>query len=1315
MTKLLNNTFKWLWYLTLILTLLFIVFLVSLKYAIENIPVIQSQLNQYLNKKFNTELTIGSFEASWMQGKPELLLRNLKLQTINDKQTDLSIDKLNLQINIGRSLIHRTLAIDLLNLDNIELNITETSQLHDDGTKIMAIAGIPIPKNSQSPSVPETCDSSIEWLNHQGKLNINSFKLGVKKNNRTETLHTTTLQLINAGGYKLLNIMIKQPQGTIQLKGTGLSGKSTNTSWQGTMTSNNFYLQNFSPMPSNVTHKKPVVLNIEAQWNYWYPKVFSANGTISSFEFSSENTKKLINNYEYSSTFLMQKNTKNLCEIWLHNNHIKSNDINTSLEKFYLSYKSKEGKSSTTFSTDSIALQTWKNLILELDILPEKSQNILKSLNPSGTLSNASLKLHTTPKNPLTWETYASLKDISIDTYVNTPSAKNINGYAYVNNKEGYVKIKSENLQFGLTSLFKNSWSFDEANAYVKLFINKDSVELAAKEIHLTGKEGHLSGKLRLDIPLATNKPIFMGLSIGMHKGNLKYFSQYLPIKKIPQKLNAWLDELSLAGEVSEGGFLYNGFLGDANSRWGLFINVHKAYVHYDKHWPDIQHLEASLEINNDKAIIYGKRGSMLDNKLEDIKAQINLTPLSSLTIGGAVHSHSNTLINLLKNSPINDMIPNLKKLSLNGDFTTKLDLNIPLDNLKQTSINVSSKTANGIFSILDQELVISKIKGEFNYSSNYGVSSKNFTAKLFDNPVIGNIKTLKNKDNNEIFNINWGGVIDPQIIKNRLPPNEITSHISGSTIYKANLFANKNTLNMKFSSTTEGLNIDLPQPFTKPPETKTNLNIELIKGDKQNISFNFENIAKGMITLDDKYQIAFADIIVGNPNKIASQSSTNDNTIKNNAEKNIKISGYLDQLNLKNWSDLLTTSENTPTPTLLKKIRIENLFIKQILHNHITLDDVSCFATLQEDKSYYINIVSPRLTGSILTGTEISAHKINIEKINISKDWFNKSNDLSLKQNKMLQKFFPSDIPKSDVFIKQLNLDKMTFDLIRFETRPLKSGLKINNLKVNMATMTLDGTINWHNVSQKKNIFNQPITTEFKGSLSGSKIDQLQKIFDMPVYITAKNSVIKAQLNWPTPLTDISLGNTSGLIEADMKSGALSKVEENTGTLKLFGILNTNSLLKRLKLDFSDLYSSGLTFDTLTTQVAVQNTYIKTIKPIEINGSNSSFTINGHLNYAKNTIDANMTIVVPLTANLPIMSILLGTAPYIAGILYVTNKLVGKRLDKLGSIEYKISGSLDSPKIALKKVDTKRKINSKKKNKVSSRKRQENRRTKQM
>ena len=143
--------------------------------------------------------------------------------------------------------------------------------------------------------------------------------------------------------------------------------------------------------------------------------------------------------------------------------------------------------------------------------------------------------------------------------------------------------------------------------------------------------------------------------------------------------------------------------------------------------------------------------------------------------------------------------------------------------------------------------------------------------------------------------------------------------------------------------------------------------------------------------------------------------------------------------------------------------------------------------------------------------------------------------------------------------------------------------------------------------------------------------------------------------------------------------------MEGSAQALKVFGLLNFNSIGRRLRLDFSDLFGKGLSYDRVKGLLVGTNGVYVTREPIRMTGPSSNVELNGTLNLVGDQIDAKLVVTLPVTNNLPIAALLVG-APAVGGALFLMDKLIGDRVSRFASVKYTVKGPWKEPKITYDK-----------------------------
>ena len=139
-----------------------------------------------------------------------------------------------------------------------------------------------------------------------------------------------------------------------------------------------------------------------------------------------------------------------------------------------------------------------------------------------------------------------------------------------------------------------------------------------------------------------------------------------------------------------------------------------------------------------------------------------------------------------------------------------------------------------------------------------------------------------------------------------------------------------------------------------------------------------------------------------------------------------------------------------------------------------------------------------------------------------------------------------------------------------------------------------------------------------------------------------------------------------------------------NSGAVdKVWGALNFQTLLKRLRLNFSDLSSDDLTFEEIDGALRLHNKVL-TVDKMEIDSPAVGIALKGDVLLAQERLALKLDVAIPVTRNLVLPAAAVGGLPA-AATAYVIEKMLGKQLDKLTTVKYIVEGTFDNPEIKVK------------------------------
>jgi uncharacterized protein YhdP len=147
------------------------------------------------------------------------------------------------------------------------------------------------------------------------------------------------------------------------------------------------------------------------------------------------------------------------------------------------------------------------------------------------------------------------------------------------------------------------------------------------------------------------------------------------------------------------------------------------------------------------------------------------------------------------------------------------------------------------------------------------------------------------------------------------------------------------------------------------------------------------------------------------------------------------------------------------------------------------------------------------------------------------------------------------------------------------------------------------------------------------------------------------------------------------GQAELNLKDGRILSIEP--GFARILGMLAVEQWLKRLSLDFRDLFGSGFIFDSINASIRMNNGIMKTTN-FRMNGPAAEVFMSGETNIIKETQDLNVKVTPHISDSLSIAA--LAGGPIAGAAAFVAQKILKDPLNKVLTSEYRIIGTWENP-----------------------------------
>jgi uncharacterized protein YhdP len=326
---------------------------------------------------------------------------------------------------------------------------------------------------------------------------------------------------------------------------------------------------------------------------------------------------------------------------------------------------------------------------------------------------------------------------------------------------------------------------------------------------------------------------------------------------------------------------------------------------------------------------------------------------------------------------------------------------------------------------------------------------------------------------------------------------------------------------------------------------------------------------------------------------------------------------------------------------------------------------DIYDMRLLRQEDLLSISVYSPDVEGLINLPDNITDEN----RLTAHLDYFN--------LNKFSGASDPKGYPFLDLNIKKVKINNYYYNNLQVTTSPSNEGMMIENIGFKNNDLSMKGNGKWIKSADKEITFFDAV---FKSNNFGSSLKNL----GYPGIIKEGKLSSKFIGQWKGPPENFSFNNFDGKVKIDLKDGELLQVTKQTRAIgQLLGLFSISSLKKRLSLDFSDFFSSGLSFDMMTGEFNFSEARAKT-KDLLLKGSFGEMRVNG-VSDIRNRSHNQKLIYIPDLSSMSLISgtLLGGPIGALASIFYdKVLKEMDINTNQLAAVEYSIKGPWDDPEI---------------------------------
>ncbi len=961
--------------------------------------------------------------------------------------------------------------------------------------------------------------------------------------------------------------------------------------------------------------------------------------------------------------------------LWLENAQFTYKDKKWPLENIGLKLsKTHEGNRWHSF-VETLDLQYLQEILAEFDQIPDSLEPLLTGLNANGEIDHLSVIVQQNKDEELDFTVAGELKDVTVNAYDGIPGIKNVSGVLAATKNSGRVQFSSKDMQLTFDGVYEHPLDVLSGQGQVDWYLDENQTRIVGDGFNLSlPNVDAVKGGFQLWLPTLAELDGALELNLSFNEANVAAHKALVPLG-VNEGLTSWLDTALKAGKVSEGGvYLYSALSKEASlAQVELYFNVEDINLNYLPEWPDINKAKGKLFISNSDVYAKLDDAQTLGGTLKgaQLAFKIDEEELGFLWVNATAQGTAADMFSYFQTTPLQQIVnKQFDEWQLTGSHQTQLAFKIPLNSpIEDMGVAIKTKLSDSEFHLEDVGLDFLDLDGSIQFSSEQGLASAGLNAQLWGQDLEAKISGEIN-ERVMMTDIAFEGTLDTDEMKDWLKLG-LLNNISGSTPVTGHFIIDGNEkgfTGLRLKSKLKGVELDLPSPLAKKISQEVEFETSVQIKDGLILKLSYDERVNLAMQFDDG-ELSAGQVYLGKTEAYIPSSP------------GLIVQGHIGSVNVNDWLNVWqgiealdktygSTGKGGNNPLQKVALSSDEIHYNDYIFKHVKSE------IIVSGKQWNINVNSPLVTGDVVyeKGKAIEADLEYLHWPMLVKDQEESGVDPLLDVE-------PSKIPALNLSVAEVFVGPTNYGRWKFKVAPNEQGVAINDIDGEIKKLKVKGDINWFKNPQA--IGNQE--TRLNLTLSSDDVGGIQKSWHKKPAVEAEYLNAKLSVNWLASPAQFELETLLGAIDIEMKDGRFIEAGD-TGALSAFGLLNFGAIGRRLRLDFSDVYQSGVHFDNIKGKAKITHGLIEIVDTLDFVGPSANFSASGSVNALTKELDQELAVTFPVFSTLPLVAILAGFAPPIAASIFLGEKLVGGEIEKFSSATYKLNGSWEDPKLTLMK-----------------------------
>ena len=851
------------------------------------------------------------------------------------------------------------------------------------------------------------------------------------------------------------------------------------------------------------------------------------------------------------------------------------------------------------------------------------------------------------------------------------PGMSGLSGQVNISEKDGKLTLNSQKSAVALPQLFQTPLPLDSLVGQIGWKRRDNTAVVNINSLRLANSD--LSAQLNGQYRYPGQGSGYLDLAGRLDRVKAAAVPRYLP-RIMNRNTTYWLNHAFHGGQISTASLLLRGdldqfpFYGGKGGQFHIDARLDKVNLLYGPEWPRIDNISGRMQFINEGMLINADSGVTMGVPLSAVMVKIpDLNANEPVLLAeGKANGQLPRLLAFTAKIPTSPMLADFAaQLRGTGNVQLAIKLNVPLNHSRDA-------TVNGDVQLAGNSLVFTKlpapeakqIAGTLHFNE-HGV-----TARGIKLAALGGQFTLNAMlDPKQRFEIE-GEADSHAVVKQYV--SVLEPFVSGRSRYKVQFTIGKDLDDLKLESTLAGTRLSAPAPLTKAAADTWPLQVMLRPGSSGwALNYTLGRRSQGVINMKKDGALTSGLIGVGN-------------VAQNVPPGALAIRANTPSVDLTPWITAFTGgSGGKSSGPLRTPLQIE-----------LTSQTVSVYGReLNNVRASLANNIAARSWSGKLESRQISGEfdyftdgngllKARLPRLDLGLARTNLTKTGKSRTGSSAPTLSGGDLPALDISVDQLRYKGGELGRLTFSAHAGSAGSwRVPTLQLVNPDGSLRGSLTAYGGDARR------VDSEF--AIESGNIGSLLNRLGYKDAIDGGQGSISGKLGWPGRLQDFDESRLSGDIRLSSQDGRFVKLDQ--GAARLLGVLSLQSLTRRAKLDFSDIFGGGFAYDRISGTASVKQGIFSS-NDLFMTGPSADVAIRGQVDLNNNSQDLQIKVEPHLSGGVALTAGAVTLNPLVGLAALAAQKIMRDPFDKMMSIQYDVTGTFNDP--VVKKRGTQQSLN---------------------